>query len=447
MLNKRLQQVISQVKDTTTIPIIIELKMNPTSALVQQLTGLGVRVARTSQLRPIVYGTATPPAIQQVTSLPFISRIYYDEPIYPALSLPFGLEQPQAQVIPVSETINTLGVQTLWDQGLTGKGVKIGVIDTGISQNHDMFRGAIKGTYSAVPNEDVEDQHSHGTWCASAAAGRPTTYKDMELTGAAPEADLYALKALSAKGGGQMSWVMDCIEKAVMDFKCDILSMSLGSLVDNAGADPISRLVNDVVMKHNTLCVIAAGNSALPLSIGSPGGAIAAVTVGSISMKLPTYGLPSTFESKGPTTALLVKPDTAAPGGNVISKEVTELILAAGLNGAYTPMAGTSMATPQVAGALALLRQAKPDLSRVEVEELFAMSSFPRVKEVTTGYGPLRVDLMHSYFDKLVPMLSQLQQPLSQLQSLAYLPGAILPSVEREQLQAVRLPVIMSGGE
>ena len=317
--------------------------------------------------------------------------------------------------------------------------------NTGTSQSHEMISPGLKDTFSAVPGESVEDENSHGAWCCSAAAGRPVSTEHGELVGAAPGADLYALKALSDKGTGQMSWVMQCIEKATLDFKCDVISMSLGSLFDNGGLDPVSKLVNDVVQKYNILCVVAAGNSFIPLSIGSPGGAIAAVTVGSYALRLPLAGTPSSFESKGPTTSLVLKPDTSAPGGNILAPGVSEMILAAGAHGSYQSMAGTSMATPQAAGALALLRQAKPDLSRAEVEQLLAISSFPVPKDTLRGYGPIRADTMYRNLGKATLPITELQAPLNVIQSAIYAPFTLIPRPENERLKTVRLPAIMGG--
>jgi serine protease AprX len=352
--------------------------------------------------------------------------VFYDEPLYPALALPFGLEVERQEVVPLGESVGATGAPELWDQGITGAGVRVGVIDTGTSQSHEMISPGLKDTFSAVPGESVEDENHHGSWCCSAAAGRPVSTEHGELVGAAPGADLYALKALSNKGTGMMSYVMQAIEKAAVDFKCDVISMSLGSLFDNGGVDPVSKLVNDVVQKYNVLCVIAAGNSFIPLSIGSPGGAISAVTVGSYALRLPAAGIPSSFESKGPTTSLVIKPDTSAPGGNLLAPGIAEMILAAGAHESYQSMAGTSMATPQAAG-----------------EQLLAVSSFPAPKDTLRGYGPIRVDKMYGNLGKALPPISKLQAPLNVLQSTLYAPLTLIPRPENERLRAVRLPAIM----
>uniref|UniRef100_A0A6M3M2X2 Putative peptidase n=1 Tax=viral metagenome TaxID=1070528 RepID=A0A6M3M2X2_9ZZZZ len=445
MIDSRLNQVMSQLREGIRIPVIVELGTAPTPAALQELRGAGLSVTTTSQISPLVYGTATSNIIGTIAANPIVVKVFYDEPLYPALALPFGLEVERQEVVPLGESVAATGAPALWEQGITGKGVKIGVVDTGTSQSHEMISPGLKGTFSAVPGESVEDENHHGSWCCSAAAGRPVATEQGELVGAAPEADLYALKALSDKGTGQMSWVMQCIEKAAVDFKCDVISMSLGSLFDNGGLDPVSKLVNDVVQKYNVLCAVAAGNSFIPLSIGSPGGAISAVTVGSYALRLPLAGTPSSFESKGPTTSLVIKPDTSAPGGNIMAPGIAEMILAAGAHGSYQSMAGTSMATPQAAGALALLRQAKPDLSRIEVEQLLAISSFPAPKDTLRGYGPIRADTMYGNMGRALPPITQFQAPLNALQSMFYAPLTLIPRPENERLRVVRLPAIMGG--
>ena len=445
MIDARLRQVMEQLKDTAVIPIIVQVKSPVSSVTTQELSRSGLNVTSTSKISPLVYGKATKNTIQLLNSNPVVSTLFYDEPLYAAIALPFGVEVEKQEIIPLGESVGATGAPELWEQGITGKGVNIGVIDTGVSQQHEMLTSNLKGTFSAVPGESVEDENSHGTWCCSAAAGRPVSTERGDLIGAAPEANLYALKALSDKGTGQMSWVMECIEKAVLDFKCDVLSMSLGSLFDNGGLDPVSKLVNDVANKYNVLCAVAAGNSWIPLSIGSPGGAASAITVGSHSLRLPVPLTPSSFESKGPTTSLIIKPDTSAPGGNLIAPGVSETILAAGAHESYQHMAGTSMATPQVAGALALLRQAKPDLTRNEVEQLLAVSSFPSPKDTLRGYGPIKVDEMYANIGKKLLPISEMQAPLNTIQSLFFAPFTLIPRKDNERLQTVRLPVIMGG--
>jgi subtilisin family serine protease len=441
MINDRLMQVMSMVVSGTAIPIIIQTVGVSSPTMVQELTYLGVMNVRQAKLVPFLYGTATQEVIPRINSLPYVSMVFYDEPtyahVYPTAKLKFDSEVQ----IPLSDSVAITGAPFLWDQGITGAGVRIGVIDTGVSTEHDMLKPVLRGTYSAVPGVGVEDVQNHGSWCCSAACGQLVETPKGLLEGAAPGASLYALKALDDDGKGQMSWVIDCIEKAVDDFECDVISLSLGSLFDNGGVDPISYTINSIARDHNVIPCIAAGNSFIPMSIGSPGGAVNSLTVGSVAVKTPGPGAPSTFSSKGPTTTLIMKPDVAGPGGNVLAPSYVEAILAASADNTYSAMTGTSMATPQIAGCMALLKQVKNDLSRMEVEQLLAQTAFPTAKNAVNGYGLIQMERIYKNLtsNQPVPPIGPLQQALANLQSALYAPLAAIPRPESEELRAVRL--------
>lgn len=458
MIDPRLQKVMNAMKPNVSIPIIIEVAQI-TPSVRQDLELRGVSITRIGTIMPYIYARASPNVIQNLSSVGFITRVSYDEPVYlhvemnpPSLITVNKIKIEKKVVVTLGETTQHIGARKMWDEGITGKGVRIGIIDTGISTQHPSLNRGIKGTYCAVPGEKVEDNHGHGSWCASAAAGRSTVVEsDKEVVGVAPDADIYALKCLSDKGIGQMSWVMECIEHAVTENKCDILSMSLGSLFDNAGADPISRMVNEVVWNHDVLCVVAAGNSFVPLTIGSPGGALFAITVGATSLKLPSADQPATFSSKGPTTAMVIKPDIAAPGGNLISENTAELILGAGAHEGYAVMAGSSMATPQVAGAFALILQAKHSLvksgyTREYAEQLMQLSKFPQPKDMLRGYGVVDIPGMYKNIDNISPQYAQVRRLMNTLQLTAMAPLSMLVNTEeRNRAWEVRLPEGIAG--
>jgi subtilisin family serine protease len=443
MIDNRLKKVMDITKTGIKLPIILEVRDMSASAM-QELARAGVQVTKQSQFAKNVFGFASQPSIEAAAKLPFVANVFYDEPVH-SLSVPLGYELgtlaiEKVTIIPIVDALAHVGVPDLWDEGLTGKGVKVGIIDTGISQQHPTFTGAIKGTYSAVPEEGVEDQNEHGSWCAGAAAGRPIVSNEgIHIEGAAPDADIYALKALSDEGSGSMSWVMDCIEHAVMDFNVDVISMSLGSLTDNAGIDPISKLVNQIVKDHNVIMCIAAGNSFVPGSIGSPGGAALALTVGAVAMQVPQPNVVSSFSSKGPTTGLLLKPDCAAPGGNVLAPGIAEMLYGASAHEGYASMAGTSMATPITAGCMALLRQAKPTLSREDLEKMLSLMSPFRPKDPMVGYGVIDMMKLYQNIDAPAPFLP-FQTILGTLQSAVYLPNLLQQRESDDRVSAVRLP-------
>lgn len=438
MIDNRLKEVLNQVKPTTALPVIIQVQGKVQPTMLQEIAGMGLTGVRSSSTFPYIYGKGVESTINLIATLPFVARVSYDEPVFSQgmMGLPFENEIR----IPLGEAVRLTGAPDLWeDYGLTGKGVKVGVIDTGVSREHEMIKPVLKGSFSAVPDSSPEDEQSHGTWCCAAVAGQIKETPQGTLFGAAPEVSLYSLKALSDNGKGQMSWVIDCVEQAIHNYQCDIISLSLGSLYDNGGTDPISHAINTIAIENNVIPVIAAGNSFVPMSIGSPGGAAMALTVGAVSVKTPTKFAPSTFSSKGPTTMLTLKPDISAPGGNIIAPQYVESILGAAKHGQYMAMSGTSMATPIVAGCMALLRQAQGNLSRTDVEKLMAAAAMPNPKNTFVGYGPIDVRALFKNIGKTIPGTSAMQELAANMQLALYAPLAILPRPESNDIRAVRL--------
>lgn len=240
----------------------------------------------------------------------------------------------------------------------------------------------------------------HNTWCASAAAGRPYNYDgkygQQYLIGVAPEAKVIAIKVLDDSGSGQTSFILRGME-AAMERKADVLSLSLGSMFDALGADEGSRYIDALTKNYGIMCAVAAGNSFANFTIGSPGGARGAITVGAISLRSPLNDLVATFSSKGPTWDGRIKPNISAPGGNLTDKKEGILAATSGdiakeAGEMYAPLAGTSMATPHVAGALALLIQAGMKKDRDFVEQLLAKTAKnAHLLNVFDGWGVIDV--------------------------------------------------------
>jgi len=394
-ISPKLRKVLEMVKPEATIPVIVELNVPLAGEAISALEGAGLTIKEKIPTVGMVSGKIQASLVDKIASLPFVKEVYYDEPVSIQAEPFFRIKGKESVLVPVSEatTGKEMGVDTVWGEfGLTGKGVKVAVLDTGASVGHPMLRDAIVETFSMVEGESVEDKHGHGTWCSAAIAGRP--HEDMfrghmfEVVGMAPEADLIVGKVLSNEGSGQTSWVIKGMEKAA-ELGADIISMSLGSMISEGGRSPDSKMV-DALSRKGILCVVAAGNSALPLSIGSPGDARGAMTVGSVAYDTPAMLIPSTFESRGPTIDWRIKPDVTCFGGNVLP-QVTELLVTAGTGTSLTALAGTSMATPQVAGITALLVQAGLPRDRDILEYVFSKTGkkrFPTVfKDPDTGWG------------------------------------------------------------
>ena len=203
------------------------------------------------------------------------------------------------------------GIEKLHKEGFTGKGVKVGILDTGIDYNHPDLKGAFKGGYDFIDNDNDPMETSyddwkksgqpelatngeayyteHGTHVAGIIAGQGKNESDYAVEGVAPDADIYSYRVLGPYGSGSTSAILAGIDKAVSD-EMDIISMSLGANYN----DPLyatSIAVNNAVLAGVTT-VVAAGNSGDRMySLGAPGNAPLAITVGAsdTSVSIPTY--------------------------------------------------------------------------------------------------------------------------------------------------------------
>ncbi len=308
------------------------------------------------------------------------------------------------------ETIsNRLGIE------INGSGVKIAILDTGIDPTHPDFyfpNGTSKIVYSVsmVPEEGPEDLHGHGTHVAGIAAGTGAA-SNGKFTGVAPGALLMNIKVISSEGFGLVSWIIAGIEEAVEN-GADVINMSLGGGLNGDGTDPLSMAV-DWAVDNGVVVVVAAGNDGPSYSsLGSPAVARKAITVGATFKN----GTLVDFSSRGPTGDLRVKPDVLAPGVDIIAPLASGSLLEEmagdsaiqGDGGSYIALSGTSMATPHVAGVVALIKQARPNLSPLEIKSLIVTTADPIEPDVFSyGAGLVdAVDAINASFIITMPSIS-----------------------------------------
>ncbi|MGW1914301.1 S8 family serine peptidase [Streptomyces sp. NPDC002076] len=267
----------------------------------------------------------------------------------------------------MAESNAQIGTRAAWDAGLTGKGVTVAVLDTGVDLSHPDLKDRVSTTKSFVDGEEVADRNGHGTHVTSTVGGSGAASDGTEK-GVAPEATLAVGKVLSDQGSGSESQIIAGMEWAARDVHARIVSMSLGSTEASDGTDPMAEAVNTLSKETGALFVVAAGNTGAPSSIGSPGAADAALTVGAVdSADQPAY-----FTSAGPRYGdNALKPDISAPGVDILAAR-SQLT---GGSGYYTSMSGTSMATPHVAGVAALLAQEHPDWTGARLKDALMSSS------------------------------------------------------------------------
>jgi subtilisin family serine protease len=294
-----------------------------------------------------------------------------------------------------------IGAAGLWGQGLetAGQGVKIGVIDTGVDQTHAFFdpagytmpagfpKGQVRFTNAKViaarafPPRGAKyanaalavdgDNSSHGTHVAGIAAGNRTQVSSGDgrlapLSGVAPRAHIGNYKALvgtdsGLSPNGNAPEIVAAIEAAVRD-GMEVLNLSIGEPEIEPRRDVVA-LALDAAAAAGVVPVVAAGNDYNDLgagSVASPANSERAITVGAVETSgTPPASVHADFSSVGPTTiSLRLKPDVAAPGVDIRSS----------VPGGWSSLSGTSMASPHVAGAAALLVQRHPGWSVAQVK-------------------------------------------------------------------------------
>lgn len=264
----------------------------------------------------------------------------------------------------LDKSVPQIGAPKAWAAGYTGKGVKIAVLDTGVDADHPDLKTQVIESKNFSTAADANDHFGHGTHVASIAAGTGAK-SNGKYKGVAPDAKILNGKVLDDTGSGDDSGILAGMEWAAQQ-GADIVNLSLGGQ-DTPGIDPLEAEVNKLSTEKGILFAIAAGNEG-PQSIGSPGSADAAITVGAVdgNDKL------ADFSSTGPRVGDgAIKPDVTAPGvditaaaapGSVIDKEVGEN------PPGYLTISGTSMATPHVAGAAAILKQEHPTWGYAELK-------------------------------------------------------------------------------
>ncbi|WP_327250530.1 S8 family peptidase [Streptomyces sp. NBC_01244] len=293
----------------------------------------------------------------------------------------------------LDKSTKQIGADRAWQAGFDGKGVKIAVLDTGVDKTHADLKSQVVGEKNFSDSPDTADRVGHGTHVASIAAGTGAA-SGGALKGVAPGAKVISGKVLDDQGYGSDSAVIAGMEWAVAE-GADIVNLSLGSR-DFPGVDPVEAAVNRLSAEKGVLFAIAAGNDGAGEStVGSPGSADAALTVGAVDSK----DVLADFSSRGPRVGDgAVKPDLTAPGVGITAAAAKGSKLdtdpgAQHPTPGYLRLNGTSMATPHVAGAAALLKQKNPGWTGTELKGALTASTKGGATGVQQqGTGRVQVD-------------------------------------------------------
>ncbi|MGI8316962.1 S8 family peptidase [Halobacillus mangrovi] len=296
-----------------------------------------------------------------------IRKIYYDREVTALLDV----ASPSVR----ARELNKLG--------LTGKGVNIAVVDTGLYPHEDFTQPNNRIiAFKDVVNDREEpyDDNGHGTHCAGDAAGNGFS-SDFQYRGPAPEAGVIGVKVLNKAGSGSISTIMAGIQWC-MDHKeehhIDVISLSLGGAADESDCnDPLVQIVEQAWDSGIFVCVAAGNSGPDERTIATPGISPKVVTVGALDDRDTVDRSDeeiASFSSRGPACGGVVKPDLVTPGVNVISLRSPGSFLdkttkANRVENNYFSLSGTSMATPICAGVAALILQAHPEYTPDQVKQ------------------------------------------------------------------------------
>jgi len=267
--------------------------------------------------------------------------------------------------------VTTKQVKELLKIRKDGRGIKIGVVDTGLAFLHEQIRGKRDLIVWRQTTLKLRDESGHGTHVSTIIMGNLS--KDEELTllnrravfceGIAPEVLLHVEKALSfVIGIGTSSDVIKSIER-LLNYGVDIINMSLGSDSFISQEQSPYKTPFEELYKNDIIPVCAAGNSG-PESgtINEPALLEKCIAIGAYDA---ITGKVASFSSRGPTKDNLIKPDCIMPGVNIHSGVVGLLDSVDGTYQNYSPLSGTSMAAPFFSGLLASVQEyAKEELGR-----------------------------------------------------------------------------------
>lgn len=222
--------------------------------------------------------------------------------------------------------VDRIDAELAW-AGATGAGIKVAVVDTGIDYDHpDLKPNYFGGVNITSSRKPPKDDNGHGTHVAGTIAAADN---NIGVVGVAPRARLYAVKVLSRSGSGWISDIIAGLEWCAAN-NMDVANMSLGLGTYVKSFDDACQAASDA----GVILVAAAGNDGGAVGYPAAFASVIAVSATTSSDKLPSWS------SRGPEV------DFAAPGVNILSTLS---------GGGYGTMSGTSMASPHVAGVVALV--------------------------------------------------------------------------------------------
>jgi serine protease AprX len=309
----------------------------------------------------------------------------------------------------------TIRADRVWNRGVTGRGVTVAVLDTGVAPNLPdlagrlvQVRNDLTGQVSPCKNLsgdlDCNDRYGHGTFIAGLIAGNGAS-SGGKWKGVAPEASILSVKTAGADGAADVSNILAAIQWVVSfkdRYNIRVLNLSLGTdSTQDWRVDPLNYAVERAWEAGMTVVVAASNEGPSPGTITKPADDPWVVTVGATDDRgtagLGDDRLPD-FSGRGPTAHGLAKPDVAAPGAHVISLRAPGSTIDTQfpwhVDGSYRRGSGTSMATGVVSGAVALMLQADPGFTPDRVKHALTATAKDAASNdpMAVGAGVVDVD-------------------------------------------------------
>jgi serine protease AprX len=404
-----------------TVKVIVQYEKAPRQAQIVKAQGLGGHVNSTLSVVKGIAMTIPTGALAELAADPDVLFVSIDHPVQGA-----------------DETTDVAtGVNTAVADGYTGTGIGVAVIDSGINDSHKdlwnsaetasrvVYRQDFTGTANTNTSGAKYDLYGHGTHVAGIIGGNGYL-SGGNYAGVASNVNLIDLRVLDLNGAGTDSNVIAAIQAAIAQqskYNIRVINLSLGrGIFQSYTQDPLCQAVESA-WKAGIVVVVAAGNYGRVSVNGSNGyGTITApgndpyvITVGAMKSNGSTTQAAETlasYSSKGPTTYdHVVKPDLVAPGNLIVSLSApgatletaysSELVTGTDGKNDYFTLSGTSMATPVVSGAVALLLNQHSTLTPDQVKARLMKTAYKTMPNSTVAYVPHLQQNFTAFYDLL----------------------------------------------
>ncbi|TMH83489.1 MAG: hypothetical protein E6H45_13470 [Betaproteobacteria bacterium] len=375
--------VIAPAPPPAVVPSLIEDKVDPALRTRMQADPLALLPVIVEMQQPVAPFIGAPPDV---------ARIHHDATVGPQPNA--APPDPPTSPDQVSGIYpQVVRATKVWQQGITGGGVTVAILDSGIAEDADLVQpdNRLLASVNFADERLTSDPGGHGTHIAGIVAGNGSN-SGGEFTGIAPQANVVDVRVLGSTGSGRISSVVRGIEWVLAHrtaYNIRVINLSFGAPATLPyRADPMSAAV-EIAWRRGLVVVAASGNGGPDRdTVVTPGIDPYAITVGATDDR-GTIGrdddLLAWFSAWGSADSN-AKPDLVAPGRRLVSIRVPgsaldmlfpDRVVVAQNGATYFRLTGTSMATAVVSGAAALLLQRRPTLTPDQVKALLVGTTQP----------------------------------------------------------------------